>query len=181
MDRHLRTAMKAWNIAREAGVKVAVVGDQLKLEAARQPPHEVLQAIHEACEDLIILLRQEPGKLCGLDYVDHFEERAAFGEYEAGMIRHAAELNAFECCVSLWMSQNNPPVPDRYRCIHCGGETGNHDLALALHANGRNAWIHAACHRPFLSLRRSKAIEALSGFGIHPPSNLAGHFGKKAG
>lgn len=181
MDSRHRTAMKAWNAAKDAGVKVAVVDDRLELEAPHKPPDEVLQALHDSCEDLIILLRQESGKLCGLDYVDVFEERAAFGEYEAGMTRHAAELNAFESCVALWMSQNNPEVPDRYRCIHCGGDTGSHDLALAVHANGRHAWIHSACHRPFLAARRAKAIEALSSFGIYPPSNSAGQFGKKAG
>jgi hypothetical protein len=178
--RHL-TATKAFNAAREAGVKLVVVENRLELEAARKPSDEVLSALRDARDELLVLLRQEPGKLCGLDYVDYFEEAAAFREYEAGMTRHAAELNAFECCVSLWMSQNNPDVPDRYRCIYCGIETGNHDLALALQQNGRNAWIHSACHRPFLASRRMKAIEALSGFGIYPPSNSAGHFGKKAG
>lgn len=178
-SRHL-TATRAFNAAREAGVKLVVVENRLEVESARKPPEEVLMALREVRDELILLLRQEPGKLCGLDYVDHFEERAAFGEYEAGMSRQAAELNAFECCVSLWMSQNNPDVPDRCRCIHCGIETGNYDLALALQQNGRNAWIHSACHRPFLASRRVKAIEALSGFGIYPPSNSAGHFGKKA-
>lgn len=178
-SRHL-TATRAFNAAREAGVKLVVVENRLEVEAARKPPEEVLMALREVRDELILLLRQEPGKHCGLDYVDHFEERAAFGEYEAGMSRQAAELNAFECCVSLWMSQNNPDVPDRCRCIHCGIETGNYDLALALQQNGRNAWIHSACHRPFLASRRVKAIEALSSFGIYPPSNSAGHFGKKA-
>lgn len=179
MENRHRTAVKAWIAAREAGVRINVVQDRLELEAPRKPPDEVLQALAAAREELVVLLRQDPGKLPGIDYLDHFEERAAFGEYEAGMSRQAAELNAFECCVSLWMSQNNPDVPDRCRCIHCGIETGNYDLALALQQNGRNAWIHSACHRPFLASRRVKAIEALSGFGIYPPSNSAGHFGKK--
>jgi hypothetical protein len=29
------------------------------------------------------------------------------------------------------MSQNNPDIPDRYRCIHCGEQTGDEGLALA--------------------------------------------------
>ncbi|MFN8946083.1 MAG: hypothetical protein ACK6DM_01965 [Alphaproteobacteria bacterium] len=181
MENRHRTAVKAWVAAREAGVRIIVVKDSLELEAPRKPPDEILHALTAAREELVILLRQQPGKLCGLDYVDLFEERAAFGEHEAGRTRYDAELNAFECCVSLWMSQNNPDVPDRYRCIHCGGETGDESLALALQSNGRHAWIHSACHRPFLASRRVNALEALSGFGIYPPSNSAGHFGKKAG
>jgi len=181
MENRHRIAVKAWVAAREAGVRIIVVKDSLELEAPRKPPDEVLHALTAAREELVILLRQQPGKLCGLDYVDLFEERAAFGEYDAGMTRHAAELNAFECCVSLWMSQNNPVIPDLHRCIHCGEQTGDEGLALALQSNGRNAWIHTSCHRSFLAARRVKAIEALSGFGIYPPSNSAGHFGKKAG
>jgi hypothetical protein len=181
MENRHRTAVKAWIAAREAGVRIIVVQDRLELEAPRKPPDEVLRALTAAREELVVLLRQEPGKLPGIDFLDHFEEVAAFGEYDAGMTRQAAELNAFECCVSLWMSQNNPDIPDRYRCIHCGEQTGDEGLALALQSNGRNAWIHSACHRPFLAARRAKAIEALSGFGIYPPSSSAGHFGKKAG
>jgi hypothetical protein len=160
---------------------MSVVDGRLQLEASREPPQEVLSALRDVRDELVVLLRQEPGKLCGLDYVDLFEERAAVGEYDGGRPRYDAELNAFESCVALWMSQNNPAIPSRYQCIHCGAETGEHDLALAMHANGRNAWIHPACHRPFLASRRAKAIEALSGFGIYSPSYPTGQSQKKAG
>ena len=178
-SRHLSVS-QAWNAARAAGVKVVLIDDRLELQAARKPPETVLNALRQVREELILLLRQEPGKLCGIDYIDHYEERAAFGEFEAGMTRNVAELNAYECCISLWMSQNPPEIPDRYFCVHCGAETGNHDLALALQTHGRNAWVHARCHRPFLTARRQFAIKALAQFGISPNIKSASDFGKKA-
>lgn len=179
-SRHL-SASRAWNAAREAGVQILVVENRLELRAARKPPEAMIRTLTDVREQLIILLRQEPGKLCGIDYIDHFDERSAFGEYEAGMTRIAAELNAYECCVSLWLSQNLPEIPDRYRCVHCGTDTGSFDLALALQCNGRNAWIHSECHRHFLAARRKQAMEALATFGLRNPSDSAIVFGKKAG
>jgi hypothetical protein len=164
------SAALALQSARAVGVRVAIDGDNLALEAPEHPPQEVLNllALHKA--DILRLLRPADDGWSPEDWKVFFDERAAIGEFDGGLPREESEARAFACCVAEWISRH--PTPSiAGRCLACGAGEGlcNPLLPFGTDTSG-HAWLHRACWPAWYRTREAEAIAALSSMGLrgHP-------------
>jgi hypothetical protein len=92
-------AMKALQSARDCGVVVEFSGGDLLLAASTEPPASVVEDLARYKPEIVgILARTEIG-LTAEDWLVSFEERAAIAEFDGGLPRELAELQAIGSCV----------------------------------------------------------------------------------
>lgn len=91
--------------AEAAGVTVHVEGAHLVLEALRRPPPAILQALSQSKAGIISFLRGSDS-WSAEDWRAFFVERASIAEFDGGLGRRDAEIQAFECCVTQWRIRN---------------------------------------------------------------------------
>ena len=104
--------------ARAAGIRVAVDGRDLVLEAAAPPPEAILVALREHKAEIVRLLAGEEGWTAE-DWRAYFEERAAVREYDGGRSRAEAERGAFEDAIDQWLACHPAePTSDSNGCVH---------------------------------------------------------------
>ena len=99
------TAAATLKAAQEAGVTVHVEGAHLVLEARRRPPPAILQALSRSKAGIISLLRRSDS-WSAEDWRAFFVERASIAEFDGGLGRREAEIQAFQCCVTEWRIRN---------------------------------------------------------------------------
>lgn len=97
------SAVEALQAATRAGVKVALDGDDLVLEASAPPPSAILDQLSHHKAGVMALLRSRLDVWSGHDWRAHFDERAAIAEHDGGLPRPEAERLAFETCVVEWL------------------------------------------------------------------------------
>ena len=176
--------------ARAAGIRVAVDGRDLVLEAAAAPPEAILVALRQHKAEIVRLLSGEEGWTAE-DWRVYFEERAAVRECDGGLGRAAAERLALEDTVDLWLACHPAaPTSDRAGCAHCGRRERDGDALLPILARGGHTWVHDHCWPAWYEHRRAQARDALAQMGVIAPemrrrahgpgsaSDLPSHFGK---
>ena len=143
------SALDALKRAREAGIRIRVDGDILRLVAKAAPPPGVVEMLERHKADVVALVRSGsgPNALSDEDWKVFFDERAAIAEFDGGLPRDQAEAQAFEACVTEWLTRNGVQAPP---------DRGRH----AVHLRCLVAW-HAA--------RRAEAVAVLSLLGISAP------------
>ena len=162
------SAARAFTEARAAGIEVRLDGTDLLVKAASEPPAEVLDALSRHKAEIVPLLRPARDGWCATDWHVFFEERTAIAEFDGGLRRDEAELQAFGCCVFEWVNRN--PVRSSYgRCIGCGDRHA-HDrlLPFGTEATG-HAWLHLCCWPTWHRARKAEAIAALAALGLDQP------------
>ena len=159
-------ALKA---ARAAGVELGLDGTDLLVQAASKPPAEVLDALSRHKAEIVPLLRSGRDGWCATDWQVFFEERAAIAEFDGGLPRDEAEIQAFGCCVVEWFNRN--PVRSAYgRCVGCGKPEYSYDPLLPFGTESiGHAWLHSGCWPTWQSSRKAEAIKALARLGIDQP------------
>lgn len=166
------SAAKLLEDVRASGIEVTVDGEFLSLKAANEPSAEVLQTLREHKSALLQLLRSEACGWSADDWRDYFEERAAISEFDHGLPRTNAEINAFDLCVQEWLRQNPvasvPGVCNECRkrglVQHCITDSAPHDPA--------NIWLHQECADQWQKARRDLATTTLNALGLEKATSV---------
>src|SRR5262249_51712412 len=90
--------MKAIDVlvaARAADIALTVEGDDLVMEAAPAPPAAVLEALLRHKFEIVALLRPARNGWSAEDWQVFFDERAGIAEFDGGLPRPEAEVQAF--------------------------------------------------------------------------------------
>src|SRR5258706_6821682 len=100
------TAAAALKAARAAGIRMAVEGTDLVLEAATEPPPALLDLLSRNKPGILMLLRPAEDGWSAEDWQVFFDERAAIAEFDGRLSRAQAEVRAFACCITEWLNRN---------------------------------------------------------------------------
>ena len=173
------TATECLRAARAIGIDIAIDGDGLVLEASSPPPVAILDALSCNKAGIIALLRPGADGWSAEDWQMFFDERAGIVEFDGGVPRSKAEVQAFACCVSEWMNRH-PAISSPDGCLACGGSDSAHDPLLPFGADSHgHAWLHSRCWKGWHEVRKEAAIAALTVMGIEIPAKFPNDFGKK--
>ena len=159
-------AADALKAARAAGIRFAMDGNDLVLDAPAQPPAAILDLVSRHIDGIVALLRPAGDGRAANDWQAFFDERTDIAELKGGLPRAEAEARAFACCLSEW--QNRHPVcSSPERCLRCGDCEHPHDplLPFGIEFTG-HAWLHSRCWPAWQAGRRAEAAAALVGMGI---------------
>jgi hypothetical protein len=173
-------AAEALEVARAAGIRFGIDGDDLMLEASAPPPSALLDLLSRHKAGIVTLLRLAEEGWSAEDWQVFFEERAGIAEFDGGLSRGQAEACAFACCIAEWLNRN-PVGSPRGRCVACGGGH-EHDPLLPYEVESTgDAWLHSRCWPAGYMGRKAEAVAALEAMGIVAPANLPDDFGKNWG
>ena len=160
------SAFRALSVARAAGVRIRLDGDELDLSAENEPPETVLELLHRHKTELLRLLAPSRDGWRPEDWQAFFEERAAICEFDGGLPRPEAEACAFDCCVVEWLNRNPAPSPPG-SCAACGrGECSGGPLVPFGNDTSGHAWLHRACWSAWHLGREAEAMAALASMDI---------------
>jgi hypothetical protein len=156
-------------LARDAGIRIDVDGDNLVLEAPVEPSADVLDLLRRHKMDLIALLTGGAPAWTPEDWQAFFDERAGIVEFDGRATRDEAEAQAYRCCVVEWLRQH-PVQVQSDRCAACGSEARDGAMVVPL-GTTRTArdWLHPMCWPEWNAEREAEAVTGLAQFGIHPP------------
>jgi hypothetical protein len=160
------SAAEALKAARAAGIKLAIDGDDLVLEASASPPPAVIDRLTGHKTEIVAMLRPRRDGWSADDWQAFFDERAGITEFDGGLSRADAEAQALTCCIVEWLNRNpTPSAPGR--CAWCGQAESNVAVVLPYGVEpGTHIWLHAECRPAWQDTRRSQAREALARMGI---------------
>jgi hypothetical protein len=157
------SVIQALKTAREAGIELAVEGDELVWEADEEPGEAILDLLSRNKADLIEVLRPSAQGWSAMDWQSFFDERAGIAEHDGGFPRLDAEMSAFDDCVDQWLTMHPPHAKEPGCCLQCGLAILNEkqsSIAVAC-AGGVTAPLHHRCAADWRNLRRWKARSAL--------------------
>ena len=160
------SATKVLEAARAASVIVGINDNDLMLRAPARPASAVLDALSRYKAEIVALIRLEPLRWSADDWRAFFDERAGIIEFDGGLPRAEAEVEALACCIVEWLNQN-PARSTPSHCLGCGGESwpGNQLLPFGIETHG-HVWLHGACWPAWYGARQADAVAALSSIGI---------------
>jgi hypothetical protein len=160
------SATKALEAAQAAGVTVVIDGNDLMLRAPARPASAVLDALSRYKGEIVALIRLEPLRWSTDEWRAFFDERAGIIEFDGGLPRAEAEVQALACCVVEWLNQN-PARSTPGRCLGCGSGSwpSNPLLPFGTETHG-HVWLHGACWPTWHRARQADAVLALSSIGI---------------
>ena len=165
------TPVEALVMAEAAGVVVSLYGDRLKIGSHGEAPAAVIEALKAAKPQIITLLTPDASGANGIEYWRVFNER--FADRTAhGVEPELARLEAFDRALSEWLKRSFDLIDattDTNCCAHCGKAGDDALLPIGPNAHGWHAWIHDQCHEPWRKARQTKALAALSAYGLDPP------------
>jgi len=148
--------------ARDAGIRIAIDGDALTLDADVAPPADVLHLLSRHKAGVVALLRIGSDGWSGEDWLAFFDERAGIAEFDGGLPRASAEARAFACCVAEWLKRNPARSPPG-RCLGCGGDGHAPDALMPFGTEPTgHAWLHSRCWEAWHASRKAEAVSALS-------------------
>ena len=172
------TAVEAVRIARNAGVKIAVDGNDLVLDAEQEPSAEVLNALRRHKAEIRALLTARSGDWSVEDWQAFYDERVGIAEFDGGLLREDAEWQTFNHCVVEWLNRNPASSPPGH-CAACGLADRDGDVVVPYGIDGHgHAWLHPACWRGWYQGRKATAVTALVAMGIQVPAKFPKDFGK---
>jgi hypothetical protein len=159
------SAAEALKAARAAGIKLAIDGDDLVLEASASPPPAVIDRLAGYKTEIVAMLRP---RRSAEDWLLFFEERAAIAEFDAGLSRAEAEAQALASCIVEWLNQHPAPSAPG-RCAWCGNAESRSAVVLPFGTEpGTHTWLHAECWSSWHRARKTDAIAAIGAMGIVP-------------
>ncbi len=162
-------AAQTLDSARAAGVDVGIDGADLVLQAPAPPPPAVIEALTRYKAEIVALLRR-PAKdgWSAEDWQAFYDERAGILEFDGGMLRPAAEAQAYEARIIEWLNRN-PATSPAGHCAWCGEHETDSAVVVPFGTEpGTHAWLHGECWRSWQDARRADAVTALSRIGILP-------------
>jgi hypothetical protein len=175
------SAAEALSAAKAIGVRVAVDGCDLVLEAAVRPPADIVDQLALFKRDILRLLRPVAADWSAEDWAAFFDEQAGIAEFDRGLTRQRAEAAAFAECVEEWTRQTIAR-DGNLECLHCGGGAAAGPLVHLW--QGRpvaKARVHAHCWAAWRAATRAEATAALLAVGLPTAVNSPSDFGKSGG
>ncbi len=159
-------AAEVLQAARAAGIQLGVDGDDLMLEAPAPPPPSVLELLSRHKTDIVKLLRPGRHEWSAEDWQALFDERAGIAEFDGGLPRSEAEVQAFESCVAEWVARHLPRSQPE-RCALCGHGEREGAVIVPFGAGRRwPIWLHHQCWAPWRDARLEEAAAALRTMGL---------------
>jgi hypothetical protein len=160
------SAAAALKAARDAGIHVALDGDDVVLEASAEPLPAVLDLLLRHKAAILGLLRSTVNGWSAEDWQTYFDERASIAEFVAGLPRQEAETRAFAWCVAEWLNRSSiSSVPGR--CVGCNAGDRPSDPLLPFGSETSGyAWLHSRCWPAWYAGRQAEAVAALARVGI---------------
>jgi hypothetical protein len=159
------SAVEILRAVRDAGVSIAVDGNDLVLKVFADPPPALLSSLKRHKADIVALLRPTKDGWTAEDWQAFYDERAGILQFDVGLPRPAAEAQAFEACIIEWLNRN-PVASPAGRCLWCGRCERPSDAVLPFGTQpGTHAWLHGECWRPWQQARRAEAVKTLSRIG----------------
>ena len=163
------SALDTIKAARIAGVRLALDGEDLVLEAQSQLSPALLDALSHHKAEIVALLLPGRDGWSAEDWRVFFDERAGIAEFDGGLPGPEAEAYAFECCVVEWLNRH-PCLSTPTRCAQCNGLGSISAVVLPFGTEpGPHVWVHAECYAAWQAARRAQAVKALALMGINPP------------
>ena len=92
-------------MAQAAGVQIDVDGADLVLAAAAPPPPVLLRILARDKAEILRLLRPANDIWSAADWQALFDERAAIAEFDGGLPRKEAEVQALAHCAMEWLER----------------------------------------------------------------------------
>ena len=160
------SAAEALEAARAAGIKLAIDGDDLVLEASASPPPAVIDRLTGHKTEIVAMLRPRRDGWSADDWQAFFDERAGIMEFDGRLPRAEAEAKALACCIVEWLNRNpTPSAPGR--CAWCCRAESRDAVVLPYGTEpGTHIWLHPECWPAWQEVRRSQARDALDRMGI---------------
>lgn len=175
------SATEAVRLAQENGIRLRVSGNDLILEADREPAATVLDALKCHKTEVVTIVASGRYTWGAEDWQAFFDERAGIAEFDGGQSRADAEAIAFECCIIEWLNRH-PDRSDPDRCAWCGQPDHNeHAIVPFCTGNLGCTWLHPECWHDWHAMRKADAVAALLAMGIIQPTNFPNDFGKNGG
>ena len=160
------SAAEALRAAQAVGVSVKLDGEGLLLEADREPPRAVVDALIRYKPAILHLLRPAQGGWVAEQWHAYFEERCRAAARNGVRSCVRAEAIALTCCIVEWLNQHPAPSAPG-RCAWCGKAEHPSAVVLPLGAEPvTHTWLHAECWHGWHQARRADAIAALGTMGI---------------
>jgi hypothetical protein len=91
--------------ARNAGIDIGIDGGDLVLEAPAPPPADLLERLRQHKTAIVELIQLRADGWSSEDWQAFFDERAAIAEFDGGLPRLQAEVQAFSECVAEWLNR----------------------------------------------------------------------------
>ncbi len=166
------SAIQALKAAHAAGIELDIDGDDLLWAAPEQPPTAVLDLLARHKTGIMRLLRPGRDGWSAEDWQAFFDERAGIAEFDGGLPRAQAEVQAFAYCVAEWQNRNPVRSPPG-RCLACGKGEQAHDALLphGVEPTG-HARLHRGCRPTWHDERKRAAVAALGAMGIKAPDAI---------
>ena len=159
------SATEALKVARAAGIRLDLDGDDLVLEASAPPPLAVLDLLSHNKSAIVALLRPADDGWMAADWRALFVQRAQRAESDGELSREEAETRAFESCLGEWMNRH-PDPSEADRCAWCGRHDETGHAVVPFGVDHGHTWLHSTCWAPWHSDRRRKAKNALARMGF---------------
>ncbi|MGM4892066.1 hypothetical protein [Tardiphaga sp. 839_C3_N1_4] len=93
------TANQALQTARDLGIAIKLSGNGLLLSASFEPPAGVVKDLVRHKLEILGILAPTETALTAEDWLVSFDERAGIAEFDGGLPRELAELQAIGSCV----------------------------------------------------------------------------------
>ncbi len=172
-------AADALRVARAAGNKLRIDGDDLVLEACAPPPTVVLDLLSRHKAEIVRLPLPGRDGWSAQDWQVFFDERVDICKLDGLLPREQAEARARAWCVAEWLKRNSVCSPAD-SCFGCGGGEQPLDplLPFGIGTDGSRVWLHSRCQPTWYAGRKAEAIAALAAMGIVAPAAFPEDFGK---
>jgi len=97
------------------------------------------------------------------DWQELFDERAGLAEYEGGLPRAEAEVQAFRACILRWLATHPAEPGPGGMCAWCGGPAaGKGEVVLIGLSAAGPVWVHPGCHALLTAQRLAEATDTLA-------------------
>jgi hypothetical protein len=152
------------------GIRIRIDGNDLVLTAQAPPPDMILDALARNKAAIVELMRPCKDGWTVQDWRMLFDERAGIAEFDGGLLRVEAEIQALDYCVIEWMNRNPARSPPGC-CIGCGKREHVRDplLPYGVEPPG-HVWLHPRCWPSWHAGRKAEAAAALKVMGIAGPN-----------
>jgi hypothetical protein len=171
-------AAEALKMARAAGIKLGIDGDDLVLEASAPPRAAVLDLLsrHKAG---IVMLRSGGDGWSAEAWQGFFDKRIGISEFDGGLPRTQAEACAFAFCAVEWLNRNLEYSP----AGSCLGRGARIPMILPPFGMGSfgQVWPRSRCQPAWYVTRKAEAVATLATMGITLSANFPDDFGKNGG
>jgi hypothetical protein len=167
----LVSAAEALKAARAAGIRFAIDGEELVLDAPVQPAAAILDLVSRHTDGIMALLRPGGDGWSAEDWQTFFNERAGIAESDGHPPRPEAEARALAASIAKWLDRNFVRSPPG-RCLACGCSERALDPTVPFGTESiGHAWLHPRCWPAWHAGRRAAAAASLAGMGIERPAS----------